>query len=313
MIAQHPHQWRSSYLTMPQVFQVDDVVFPELPPEVIDEALDHLWNDPNTLKACALTCRSWTPTTRLHLFRTVLLSSLSSTARFSALLDSQLVLARCVRKLSITAQYASSAGGDVAAERLVEDDGWVNACAGIARTLGSATGGRVHTLALSRLRWSALEPSTRAAFYDLFRTVRTLILFEVRFHASGDVLEFLNAFPNLDELYFHAVSWDHESAAPLDVVPTEPASVQTQMELKEKMHLSYLFLDPRSSPTLVTEWILSHPSEQRLRTIQLCWRELENTKSLGDLLQASGTSLERLQIEFPSGIPEEGMSMLMHI
>ena len=297
---------------MSQTTRIDGVVVPKLPPELIDEALDHLWNDPDTLKTCSLACRSWVPTTRLHLFRTILLSSSTSTARFSALLDSQPALARCVRKLSITAQYSSNAGADAADGRPVEDDGWVNACAGIARTLASGAGGRVHTLALSRLRWSALEPATRAAFQDLFRTVRTLFLFEVRFQASGDVLEFLNAFPNLDELYFHAVSWDHDSAAPLDAVPTEPASLQAQMEAKDKMHLSYLFLDPRSSPTLVTEWILSHPSDQRLRTIQLCWRELDNTKALGDLLQASGTSLERLQIEFPEGVPEEGACLLTH-
>lgn len=277
-------------------------VGPQLPPELFDEALDHLWDDPKSLKSCSLACRSWVPTTRLHLFRTVLLSSLSSTTHFSALLQSAPAISRCVRKLSITAQYAHHDGQ---AQVDVEDDGWVNACAGIARTLGeSVTGGRVHTLAFSRMRWSALEPATRTAFKDLFRTVRTLFLFEVRFHASGDVLEFLDAFPNLEELYFHAVSWDHESTSPLSDAQPSRLSV----EHKDKMHLTYLFLDPRSSPTLVTEWILSHPSEERLRTIQLCWRELDSTKALGDLLQASGSSLERLQIEFPAGVSEEGTS-----
>ncbi len=71
------------------------------------------------------------------------------------------------------------------------------------------------------------------------------------------------------------------------------------------MHLSHLFLDPRSSPTLVTEWLLSHPSEQRLRNIQLCWCEIDNSKALGDLLQASGSALEHLTIEFPFGLPVE--------
>ena len=137
--------------------------------------------------------------------------------------------------------------------------------------------------------------------------MRTLILFEVRFHTSGDVLEFLDCFPNLAELYFHAVSWEYDSMSPTDThilavnSPVAPSSwlAAERGEHKDKMHLTYLFLDPRSSPTLVTEWILSHPPEEKLRTIQLCWRELDNTKALSDLLQMSGSSLERLQIEFP--------------
>ena len=282
---------------------------PRLPPELLDEALDHLWDDPKSLKACALACRSWIPTSRLHLFRTVLLSSLETAERFSTLLDSTPAIARCVKKLSITAQYTHSDGQEQEMSRVVEDDGWVNACASIARKLGTPEcGGRVRTLALSRMRWSALEPTTRASFKELFRSVRTLFLFEIRFDTSGDVLDFLDGFPNLAELYFHAVSWEHDSAGPNNhgLLMTSGTPLAQEGGQKDKMHLTYLFLDPRSSPTLVAEWILSHPSEEKLRTIQLCWRELENTKALADLLQVSGSSLERLQIEFPAGIPAEG-------
>ena len=271
-----------------------------LPPELFDETLDHLWDDTKTLQACSQVCRSWAPTTRLHLFRTVRLSSEASCIQFAALLESSPAIARCVRKLTVSAQY-SGVGTD---NRGLEDDRWVNASAGIARTLG--VHGRVNTIALSRLQWTSLAKDTRDAYKAVFGGVKTLLLFEVRFHASGDVLEFLDAFPDLEELYFHAVSWDHDSAAPAGQVSAADWLEQAQsQESDRKMHLSYLFLDPRSSPTLVTEWILSHPSEQKLRTIQLCWRELDNTKALGDLLQASGSSLERLQIEFPSGIAEE--------
>lgn len=268
-----------------------------LPPELFDETLDHLWDDPQSLHACMLTCRTWVPTARLHLFRTVRLSSPSSCKELHSILEVSPSLAWCVRKLTICAQYSGIGDDDTA----VEDDQWVNQTKSIARCLG--TYGRLTTLALSRLRWSALEPSTRDAFRPVFRTVKTLVLFEVRFRTSGDVLEFLEEFPELEELYFHAVSWEYESI-------TAPVSnwiaTDAQSTPGDKMHLTYLFLDPRSSPTLVTEWVLSHPSEQKLRTIQLCWREMENTKALGDLLKVSGSSLERLQIEFPSGIPEEG-------
>ncbi|KIP12287.1 hypothetical protein PHLGIDRAFT_98220 [Phlebiopsis gigantea 11061_1 CR5-6] len=276
--------------------------YPILPAELFDETLDHLWDDPQALRACSLACRSWTPTTRLHLFRTVRLTSEASCTQLSSLISSTPAISRCVRKLTISAQY-SGVGAD---DRAMEDDSWVNASAEIARAVG--VHGRVNTLALSRLRWGSLAQDTRDAYEAVFKSVKTLLLFEVRFHASADVLQFLSAFPNLEELYFHAVSWDHESPAP---TPSDSASdwlsTQPQSITADKMHLTYLFLDPRSSPTLVTEWILSHPSEQKLRTIQLCWREIDNTKSIGDLLKASGSSLERLQVEFPSGIAEEAV------
>lgn len=265
------------------------VSMPVLPPEIFDETIDHLWDDPKSLEACSLTCRAWVPTSRLHLFRTVRVRSAEDCTSLSSLLESSPVIARCVRKLTICAEYP---GYDGEARR-TEDDSWINDASGLLKKLT-----RVNSLALSRLGWSSLLPGTKLAFAELFKAVKTLFLFEVRFDASGDVLDVLSAFPELNELYFHGVSWTHESPTPQLLAPRHEGD-------EERMHLTYLFLDPRSSPTLVTEWLLNHPSEQRLRTIQLCWREIENTKALGDLLQASGSALERLTIEFPSGLSEE--------
>ncbi|KAH9832892.1 uncharacterized protein C8Q71DRAFT_243006 [Rhodofomes roseus] len=268
-----------------------------LPPELFDESIDHLWDDPKSLAACALTCRDWIGTSRLHLFRTVRIQNASQCARFEALLQSTPAIARCVRRFTVSAEYK----GVDEAGRSVEDDAWVNAVGGFVHRLE-----RVTTIGLSRVRWHALLPETQAAFVDRFAHVRTLFLFEVRFEASRDVLDFLGAFPALNELYFHGVAWNKESPAPLGA-PADETAIQAIRQAKECMHLSYLFLDSRSSPTLVTEWLLSHPSEQHLRTIQLCWREIENMKVVGDLLHASGASLERLLVEFPSGVPEEAV------
>ncbi|THH28496.1 hypothetical protein EUX98_g5691 [Antrodiella citrinella] len=262
-----------------------------LPPELIDETLDHLWDDEQALQACGLACKAWSPTTRLHLFRTVRIRSAKDCSNLSTLVDSAPIIARCIRKLTISAEYH----GVDSEDRGVEDDAWVNDTAGLLAKLD-----RVHTLALSRVQWDTLVPETKRAFSNVFRSVKTLLLFEVRFYASADVLEFLTGFPELSELYFHGVSWTHESHNPF------PAQWQIK-PVAEQMQLSYLFLDPRSSPTLVTEWLLNHPVEQKLRTIQLCWREMEDAKALGDLLQVSGSTLERLQVEFPAGLSQEAL------
>lgn len=266
-----------------------------LPPELYDQAIDHLWDDPKSLSACVLTCRGWVATSRLHLFRTVRIQNERQCARFAVLLARSPFLARCVGSLTLSAEYK----GVDAAGCPVEDDAWINTAGAFVRLLAN-----VKTISLSRVRWHALRQETQEAFVECFARVRLLTLFEVRFAASRDVLDFLGAFPVLNELYFHGVAWGRESLAPLDAAVAEKALKTVQRE-KECMQLSYLFLDPRSSPTLVTEWLLSHPSEH-LRTIQLCWREVENMKLVGDLLHASGAALERLVVAFPSGVPEAG-------
>lgn len=265
-----------------------------LPPELVDETIDHLWDDPVSLKACSLTCRSWVPSSRLHLFHTVRLRNATECTRFTSLVANTSSIARCVRRLTLSAEYR----GVDARGQPVEDDGWIDAAAELVPKLE-----RVSTLGLSRVRWSALKPETRTAFRGLFKNVQTLFLFEVRFDTSKAVLDFLSAFPVLTSLYFHGVSWDDDL---LGRATLEDLKALNYGAEHGRMQLSYLFLDTRSSPTLVTEWLLNHPTEQRLRTIQLCWRELESMKSVGDLLHASGASLERLQIEFPSGVPEDG-------
>ncbi|PCH37694.1 hypothetical protein WOLCODRAFT_95650 [Wolfiporia cocos MD-104 SS10] len=268
-----------------------------LPPELWDETIDHLWDDPKALTACALTCRDWVPSSRLHLFRTVRIQSAKHCARFAALLADRPEIAPCVRRFTISAEYA---GIDSHGEPK-EDDEWVDNVADIVPLLVN-----VSTVGLSRVRWGVLQPKTQDVLKRMFRRVHTLFLFEVRFLASADVITFLSAFPVLNELYFHGVSWTHESPAPLLKFDADGNVVADSQE-QQAMRLSYLFLDARSSPTLVTEWLLNHPSEQRLRTIQLCWREIDNMKAVGDLLHASGSALERLLVEFPAGIPEEAV------
>lgn len=45
------------------------------PPELVEQIIDDIGNDPATLYACGLTCRTWTIPSRRHLFRVVTLHS----------------------------------------------------------------------------------------------------------------------------------------------------------------------------------------------------------------------------------------------
>ncbi|CDO70005.1 hypothetical protein BN946_scf184354.g7 [Trametes cinnabarina] len=271
-------------------------IFPRrasLPPELCDYTIDYLWDDIESLRACSLACRAWLPSSRFHLFRNVRLRHADDVERFRALLSSAPGIVHCVRKLSFSADY----NGATPEGSPREDDAWVNGVAELLPMLSHVT-----ALGIARVRWHALSDETRAAFAGLFKGVRQLFLFEVSFDASRDVIAFLSGFPALEELYFQAVSWKHDSPSPFE----DPNTLHEYADAGS-MHLSYLFLDPKSSPTLVTEWILKHPESQQLRSIQLCWRELQNTQAVGDLLQASGASLESLHVEFPAGISEDAV------
>jgi len=46
-----------------------------LPCETYDQVLDHLWDDRRALLASSLVCHAWLPTTRFHLFRTLVFGS----------------------------------------------------------------------------------------------------------------------------------------------------------------------------------------------------------------------------------------------
>ncbi|KDQ58440.1 hypothetical protein JAAARDRAFT_34238 [Jaapia argillacea MUCL 33604] len=47
----------------------------QLPREIFDQVIDHLHNDRSALISCSLTCRSWTPSSQLHIFGTVALET----------------------------------------------------------------------------------------------------------------------------------------------------------------------------------------------------------------------------------------------
>ncbi|KAH8832395.1 hypothetical protein DL96DRAFT_1551584 [Flagelloscypha sp. PMI_526] len=50
--------------------------FPTFPQELVDQVIDHLWDEPEQLKACTLTSHSFTHSSQLHLFENVYLDTM---------------------------------------------------------------------------------------------------------------------------------------------------------------------------------------------------------------------------------------------
>jgi hypothetical protein len=83
-----------------------------IPQEIVDQFIDHLYDDRRALKTCALLCRAWVPSSRYHLFSSLRISPLSYGPSFRHLighLDHPLcTFVSSVHKLFIT---ASTDGG----------------------------------------------------------------------------------------------------------------------------------------------------------------------------------------------------------
>lgn len=62
-------------------------IIPEFPIEIWERVIDELWDDPLTLNACALVCRSWLARSRFQLISTTPLVRVRDTHRLAKLLD----------------------------------------------------------------------------------------------------------------------------------------------------------------------------------------------------------------------------------
>ncbi|PCH40277.1 hypothetical protein WOLCODRAFT_136760 [Wolfiporia cocos MD-104 SS10] len=71
-----------------------------LPAELCDRIVDFLHDDPYTLAACCLTCRSWVPASRHHLFYNIRLTR-ENVARFNLILDANVSLGLCVKVVTV--------------------------------------------------------------------------------------------------------------------------------------------------------------------------------------------------------------------
>jgi hypothetical protein len=169
---------------------------PSLPPEILDRIVDHLHDEPTTLKTCCVVSKSWIQRTRTHLFVSVdFYPSTSSIDRWKkAFLDPSNSPARYTRTLSIRdIPVATAADTDVG--------GWV-------RTFHNL----VH-LRLGTRGWGA--PGPLVPFHGLSPTLRSLDLTST----SPEVLDLICSFPLLVDLTWMFLSkgsdvWDTPSTSP---------------------------------------------------------------------------------------------------
>lgn len=254
--------------------RTDEFMSPRLPIELCDQAIDHLWNDVETLTACALTCHAWLPSVRTHLFREQRLTGEKSCARFEAFLEMSPDVAWYFRKLSITEPMSTAYAQH-----------WVNRIPALVSRLE-----RLTTLELVGLHYVSLQlcsPETLSAFSRL----TNLVFAEVYFNHVMDAFTLLSAARSVKDVCFYRVGWGSPS----------PPTYADYLQVVPPRHLQRLVVDSWASSLVLQEWLLS-ATELDIRTLMIRWRERDALDVLNALFRACGPALQHLYVELPTTI-----------
>jgi hypothetical protein len=184
---QNPTRGQRQRLLEPVLVQT--TMSSSLPPEILDDTLDHLYDEPATLKACCVVSKSWIPRTRKHLFASVEFYGPDSHIELwkKAFPDPSNSPAHYTRSLSVRGIPAITAAD-------ADEGGWI-------RTF--------HNLVHLHLEVLGVEDELESLvpFHGLSPTLRSLRLVST----SPEVLDLICSFPLLEDLTFRPIGYETDT------------------------------------------------------------------------------------------------------
>lgn len=274
-----------------------------LPIELHEQIIDHLWDDLAALFACSLTCRSWIPASRVHIFRELTLSGPRDCIRLERLLTISNVGSRPVgrnfRELRIRAP--GSMGETIVAGAVNWMDVW------LPRLLTELSG--IRRLLLYNVVWTSerLQEATMSSVLTFSANVQTLELQYLQFDRVDELYALLQAYPRLTTLHLMDIiqptSWHSHIRGDLEefVSILEPHSTQ-RICIHDLTVRNWYRSATVSSP--VSRLLLLPPFELYLRKI--LWsgiRLLADVTPLQYLATRAGSNLEDLQFTLEECFP----------
>ncbi|EJF66314.1 hypothetical protein DICSQDRAFT_132455 [Dichomitus squalens LYAD-421 SS1] len=247
---------------------------PYLPQELIDEAIDYLWNDVKALTACALASQSCLPSARTHLFHDQTLLGAKSCSRFEAFLESSPDVTRYIRTLSISEPTSSAYAQE-----------WVNRVPILVARLQ-----RLATLELVGLHYVSLQRCSKQTL-AAFGKLEKLVFADVYFDHFLDLNTLLASSHNVTNALFYRVGWGNPSPAYEEFPSPVP------------LRLKRLVVDSWASSVILRQWLLpcaELAGEVNLRTLMVRWRERDSMDVLNSLFRVCGSALEHLYVELPT-------------
>lgn len=252
---------------------------PKVPQELLDQVIDHLWNDVKSLAACALTCHAFLSSARTHLFHDQRLTGAKCCARFELFLEACPDVTPYIRRLSVTEPMSTAYAQN-----------WVNRIPALVARLE-----RLETLELVGLHYVSLQrctPDVLAAFARLTK----LVFADVYFDHFLDVHTILAAACNSKDLRFYRIGWGNNTP-PAYNTPPDPSRLQLQK----------LVVDSWATSAILRAWLLpcAELGEVDIRTLMIRWRERDSTDLLNSLFAVCGPALQHLYVELPTTIEGE--------
>ena len=225
---------------------------------MIDVIIDHLHDDIQSLRACSLVCKSWTRSSRFHLFSTLTVSRLSAVER---LLKSAPAIIPFIRHLHL--------------RRLLWDI-----------ILPLLVGFKsIKSLTTTGLDTHRLDAHVLSDFCCNFSAAVVVQLDDAVFDDADQLVRFICAFPRLQRLAINCMGLPDEFGS--DLPPPTAFSLSPHLH---DLELDDVCMDP------VLDWLLSLPDRPALRAVRLRPTIFNNSDTITMLLLALGDSLETFLI-----------------
>ncbi|KAJ7676871.1 hypothetical protein DFH06DRAFT_1169212 [Mycena polygramma] len=244
----------------------------DLPPEVEELVIDHLYDENASLGCCGLVCKSWLRTSRYHLFGAVSLHT-GNWRGFLQLVNSSLVT-------FIPSIHTVTISGSSS-----ETTPYLNEMLPQLPFLPSLNSLRFYLIA-----WTHVSKATVDCLAQLVLDVTELSLRRVVFRSPPHLVVVLSRFPHLQKLLVEFKFWSH--GASLDPADTQSLGISRTLEC---VRLEDVHRDPAGH---VITWLNPAVGAPPIRVLQLGSLHGRTIATLGKLLCSVGPELRGLNLDF---------------
>jgi hypothetical protein len=262
-----------------------------IPQEIIDQFIDHLHNNGEALKTCALVCRAWVPSSRYHLFGDVDIWVFQHDrfSNFIGHLDHPLcTFAPSVRELGLSTSTSTADGSPLHLQADGFGPDWADPLIPYLAKLTSVKSLLVHKIGGRTFGWKPLFKSA-----SFVAQITRLSLLDPEFMTFEDCMDTIHHFPSLESLEYCPSDYDQRIAPSVPAFQgSPPPSLRT---------LNTVSFSPTTHWQLLWQWF--HRSQTRLSAIKLgglqpIFISAAKLSSFAQYLQFLGPSLEVLQGNF---------------
>jgi hypothetical protein len=243
--------------------------------------IDFLFDDTHALAAMSLSCKTFLPSTRLHLFETLTLELNypyhweSVEARLEELTTASLSIAPFVRHLDISAPNTYLVNGVL--------NLWLKASFPLFTILRDITSLSV------RISWVEIRPETRRGMFACFSGLSELSLENSFFRNAVDVIETILQFPVLERLCLDDIYWLTDSTLAFGPIDARQLSCLRSLSIHEAS------IDTLES---MLGWFRSIDVVPPLHTLRVGDIILNNCATVGLFVRALGPALRHLELRF---------------